>query len=95
MTLFRRKKTLWQRALEPISERVNPGIMTRSGLKSRSEDMRLFRRRKTLWQRALEPISERVNPGNMARSGLTVAAGAVALTAASAVVSSLRHRQED
>jgi hypothetical protein len=57
--------------------------------------MRLFRRKKTLWQRALEPFSERVKPGNMARSGLTVAAGAVALTTASAVVSSLRHRQED
>ena len=49
--------------------------------------MRLFRKKKPRWQRALEP-------GNLAKSGLKIAAGAVALTTASAVVSALRHRDE-
>lgn len=56
--------------------------------------MRLFRKKKTLWQRALESVAERAQPRNVARSGIKVAAGAVALTAASAVVSSLRNRNE-
>lgn len=56
--------------------------------------MRLFRKKKTLWQRALESVAERAQPRNVARSGVKVAAGAVALTAASAVVSSLRNRNE-
>ena len=53
--------------------------------------MKLFRRKKNLWQRAFG----RAKPRKVARSGLKVAAGAVALTAASAALSSLRQRTED
>jgi len=55
--------------------------------------MRLFWRRKSRWERAIEPLTNHVDGRSLARSGLTAVAGAVGLTAASAVLSSLRRRE--
>lgn len=56
--------------------------------------MRLFRRKKSMWQRAVEPVADRVDARALTRSGLAAAAGAIGLTAASAVVSSVRRRND-
>lgn len=55
--------------------------------------MRLFWRRKSMWERAIEPFTNHVDGRSLTRSGLTAVAGAVGLTAASAVLSSLRRRE--
>jgi len=56
--------------------------------------MRLFRRKKSRWQRIVKPVSERLDTKTLTRPGLTAAVSLVGLTAASAVVSSLRRAEE-
>ena len=56
--------------------------------------MRLFRRKKSRWQRIVKPVSERLDTKTLTRPGLTAAVSLVGLTAASAVVSSLRRTED-
>lgn len=56
--------------------------------------MRRFWRRKSRWERAIEPLTSHVDGRALTRSGLTAAAGFVGLTAASALLSSLRRRDD-
>lgn len=56
--------------------------------------MRRFWRRKSRWERAIEPLTGHVDGRALTRSGLTAAAGVIGLTAASAVLSSLRRRED-
>lgn len=56
--------------------------------------MRRLWRRKSVWERAIEPLTDRVDGRSLAKSGLTAVVGAVGLTAASAVLSSLRRRED-
>lgn len=56
--------------------------------------MRRFWRRKSRWERAIEPLTSHIDGRAFTRSGLTAAAGVVGLTAASALLSSLRRRED-
>jgi len=56
--------------------------------------MRPFRRRKSRWERAIEPLTGHIDGRALTRSGLTAAAGVVGLTAASALLSVLRRRDD-
>ncbi|MEJ7722018.1 MAG: hypothetical protein WKF58_17025 [Ilumatobacteraceae bacterium] len=53
--------------------------------------MGLFRR-KSAWARARDAVASRADGKGIAKSGLTTAAGAVGVTAASAVVSAVRRK---
>lgn len=55
--------------------------------------MGLFHR-KSMWQKAIEPVTDHVDSKSLAKSGLTAVVGAVSLTVVSAVVSSLRRKDE-
>lgn len=56
--------------------------------------MRLLRKKKSPWERVIEPVMNRVDGRSLARSGLTAVAGAISLTVASALLSSLRRRDD-
>lgn len=52
-----------------------------------------FLRRKSRWQRAIDPVTD-IDVTSLAKSGLAAAASALTLTVASAVVSSLRRKEQ-
>lgn len=55
--------------------------------------MRLPWKKKSMWERAVEPLANHVDGQALTRSGLAAVAGAVSLTAASALLSSWRRRE--
>jgi hypothetical protein len=51
-------------------------------------------RRKSMWERAVQPVTDRVDAKSLAKSGLTAAVSALTITAASAVLSSVRRKEQ-
>ncbi len=53
--------------------------------------MSLFRKQ-SIWQRAAKPVTSQVDVKSASKSGLVAVAGAIGVTAASAVISSIRRK---
>jgi hypothetical protein len=49
--------------------------------------------RKSKWERAIEPVTDHVDAKSLTKSAVTAVVGALALTTASAAISSVRRKE--